>query len=228
MKKLLSAICVILLFSTIINAQGEVTEFMGIPIDGNPKEMVKALRQKGFRPTKTPNQLSGRFNGYESLVNIVENNGKVYRIVVYPSTVTRDIAQVKIDFNNLCYQFLNKQNYLPCAVDSIICPVYKDLAIPQDEDILYEMMVNYKKYTAAFYQLPVSRDSLLTERKGSRSLSILMSDNDGNPFDIMSTIDLMDKYSDRQVWFTISEYQGFYFVALFYDNKLNQSQGEDL
>lgn len=37
-----------------------------------------------------------------------------------------------------------------------------------------------------------------------------------------------DDLSKRLVWFTISKFNGEYYIAIFYDNEFNRAQGEDL
>lgn len=37
-----------------------------------------------------------------------------------------------------------------------------------------------------------------------------------------------DDLSKRLVWFTISEFNGDYYITMFYDNEFNRAQGEDL
>ena len=32
----------------------------------------------------------------------------------------------------------------------------------------------------------------------------------------------------RQVWFSISKFRGEYYITMFYDNKYNEANGEDL
>ena len=39
---------------------------------------------------------------------------------------------------------------------------------------------------------------------------------------------MLDEYSKNSVWFTISNYRGKYFITMFYDNKYNEANGEDL
>ena len=89
----------------IISAQTDVTTFLGIPVDGFKADMRKKLIAKGFTPT-TYNEdvLEGEFNGHDVYVHIVTNNNKVYRIMLADRNGT-DEAQIKIRFNNLCYQF---------------------------------------------------------------------------------------------------------------------------
>ena len=53
-----------------------------------------------------------------------------------------DESQIKIRFNTLCKQFENNQKYIGL----------ENQAIPEDDDISYEMTVHNKEYQAAFYQ----------------------------------------------------------------------------
>src|SRR5690606_26154941 len=62
-------------------------------------------------------------------------------------------GNIKIRFNNLCRQFQNNKRYIPASLLS-------DYALPDDEDISYEMLVNQKRYEAAYYQLPTTVDSV--------------------------------------------------------------------
>ena len=227
MKKIIAGI-IFVLVAICAYAQQDVTQFLGIPVDGPKSEMVKAFRRKGFRSSSQSDKLEGRFNGSDVILEIGENNNKVCRIIVYSATADKDIANIRIRFNNLCHQFLSKGNYLPCSTDSCMFPEYEDIAIPKNEDIRYEMRVNNKRYEAAFYQLPAPKDSLLKEIEPMKHVLITMSDRAGNKIDVASTLKLMDLYSKRSVWFKIEEYLGHYFIAIFYDNEYNRANGEDL
>ena len=52
-------------------------QFMGIPVDGTKSEMISKLRGKGFSYNRNTDELSGRFNGRNVILKVVENNGKV-------------------------------------------------------------------------------------------------------------------------------------------------------
>ena len=43
-----------------------------------------------------------------------------------------------------------------------------------------------------------------------------------------SLIAMLEVVSKKSVWFTISEFQGKYYISMFYDNVYNQANGEDL
>lgn len=227
MKKIIAGVIAILV-AICAYAQQDVTQFLGIPVDGSKSAMIKSLRKKGFKRSSKDDKLAGKFNGSDVILEIVENNNKVCRIIVYSSIADKNSTNIRTQFNNLCYQFLSKENYLPCPTDSCMFPEYEDIAIPSSEDIRYEMRVNNKRYEAAFYQLPAPKDSLLKEIEPMQHLLITVSDRAGNEIDVASTIKLMDKYSKRLVWFTIEEYLEHYFIAIFYDNKYNRANGEDL
>lgn len=76
--------------------------------------------------------------------------------------------------------------------------IFEDQTIPEDEDISYEMSVNNKRYQAIFYQHPVITDNL------------------------EQAID------NKRVWFMIAQSYGEYQIIMFYDNKYNEANGEDL
>lgn len=78
--------------------------------------------------------------------------------------------------------------------------------LSDDENISYEMTVNKKRYEAGFYQLNTKADA--TTETGE------VADSD---------------YLNRCVWFMISEERyGKYYICMYYDNKYNKANGEDL
>ena len=129
----------------------EVTQFLGIPVDGSKTEMIRKLQAKGFQRTGDAEfrgaDLEGEFNGRNVYIVVITNNNKVCRICVTDKYET-DEADIKIRFNKLCSQFANNPKY--------ISP--EDYTIPEDESIFYEMFVNKKSYEAAYYQRPLTSD----------------------------------------------------------------------
>jgi len=146
MKKLLLIFSLALAICTQTFAQQDVTKFLGIPVDGTKQEMIQKLKAKGF--TSNPYSkdfLSGKFNGQDVTVGLVDNNGKVYRVLVmFPTTKTE--SDIIIFFNNLYRQFSNNSKYKH-AFET-------DQTIPEGEDISYEINVKNKRYEADFFQLP--------------------------------------------------------------------------
>ena len=140
MKKLLS-ITMLLTFSIIVHAQQDVTQFLGIPIDGSKTEMIRKLKEKGYRNDPTTDALVGEFNGAKVNVFVVTNNNKVCRIMVADANNVDERA-IQIRFNRLCEQFANNPKYISL----------QDYTIPEDENISYEITVHKKRYEAVFYQ----------------------------------------------------------------------------
>lgn len=142
MKRFL-IVALILLLSATSFSQNNVTQFLGIPVDGTKTDMIQKLKAKGYTYNATHDVLEGEFNGQDVFIAIVTENNKVYRICVIDKNETSE-SQIKIRFNKLCNQFENNKKYLS---------VGKDQTISESEDISYEMLVHKKEYQAAFYQV---------------------------------------------------------------------------
>ncbi len=149
MKKLLFSV-VMLLFAFTVNAQTDVTKFLGIPVDGTKEEMLAKLREKGFRTSHDMGKdyLEGTFNGSEVYVAPVTNGNKVWRIAVIEKSRV-DEGQIKIRFNNLCHQFENNPKYSSLG---------EKQTLDENEDISYQMIVKNKQYQANFYPLPLNEN----------------------------------------------------------------------
>lgn len=78
--------------------------------------------------------------------------------------------------------------------------------IGESEDISYEMLVHKKEYQAAFYQVG----------------------NEGAASYYNKSSEEIEQLSQKVVWFKIEERYGKYFIAMYYDNYNNQSNGKDL
>ena len=146
MKRLL--LLLLLITSTSVFAQKEVTKFLGIPVDGYKSEMIQKLKAKGYRYNSATDYLEGEFNGMDVEIAVVTNNNKVYRIFV-ADKYSVDESQIKIRYNNLCYQFSNNSKYV----------TLKDYSISESEDISYELLVHNKAYQAAFFQILSDNDT---------------------------------------------------------------------
>ena len=234
MKRLLSFVIGILIMCSTVFGQSEGTlKFLGIPVDGSKSEMVAALKSKGFRYDSNSGFLVGDFNGRESHIGIVENHGKVYRVVVFDAN-TCDAGQIKIRFNNLIHQFENSNGKYYYIVQNEI--------IPEDEDISYEINVHDKQYSATFIYNPLYgndelRDRLVNEAVEEIKLSSekkgityeeFYSDKDLYNQLVSSVTDKIIQMSKGSVWFKIFEHYGKYYIGLYYDNLLNAPNGEDL
>jgi hypothetical protein len=212
MKKLfllLSLFCV----TAIVNAQNkDVTKFLGMRVDGTKSEMLGKLKIKGFRPTSFDSEiLVGEFNGYEVEAYVVTNKGRVWRIMLM-DVVGRNEANIKLRYNNLCDQFRNNEKYFSFPE--------RDQKIPEDENISYNMNVKNKRYQAVFYQMPEDLSKYSIE-----DFSGLSKESKADFLAMILGTNLIEK---KSVWFTIGEIRGDYYIIMYYDNRYNMANGEDL
>lgn len=227
MKKLLSLV-LLLACSAVSYAQNEVTQFLGIPVDGSKSEMIQKLKAKGFRYDSELDCLKGEFNGRDSYISVVTNNNKVYRIMVRDVTSSSE-SDIRIRFNTLCRQFENNKKYQSLSSESYI--------IPEDENISYEMSVNKKRYQASYFQIPEGGIDSTTIMKETQSFIFskysqeqLSSLTEEQTQELMTEVLLYmtEKFYNRSVWFMIDEMYGDYYILLYYDNGYNQADGENL
>lgn len=223
MKKLFSIAVLCLLSAVMFAQEKDVTKFLGIPVDGNKAEMIRKLREKGYRPTAYDSDvLEGEFNGADVHIFIGTNNNKVYRLMVAEANLV-DERGIQIRFNRLCRQFEDNPRYTP----------YRDnQTIPEDEDISYEMTVHKKRYEAAFYQNPEMSDSLalrkfLLERYSSEQIENA-TEEQKTKMSLEGFQFLLDRGTKKCVWFMIGRHINQYWINIFYDNKYNEASGEDL
>ncbi len=155
MKKIIAGI-ILVLVAICAYAQKDVTQFLGIPIDGSKSAMIQKLKSKGFRANSYKKDvLEGEFNGVDVNIHIATNGDKVCRIMVCDANPV-DERSIQIRFNNLCRQFEKNPKYMSIG----------DHLIPDDEDIAYGITVNNKRYEAVFYQYPAElSDTTLLRKK---------------------------------------------------------------
>ena len=206
-------------------AQNNVTQFMGIPIDGTKTAMIQKLKAKGFVYNQSEDVLSGQFNDHDVEISVVTNNNKVSRIAIFDKYST-DEAGIKIRFNRLCGQFEKNAKYISTH----------DQTIPEEEDISYKMLVDNKRYQALFYQKPITYDTLQIRQEVNKRIELKYSKEyiENNPEEVEKesiniaqdiVIDLLEK---TPVWFMIKDIYGKYKIYMFYDNEYNKSDGDDL
>mgnify|MGYP007048165971 CR=1 FL=1 len=231
MKKLLTLMMVVMV-SLSSFAQKDVTKFLGIPVDGTVAAMKQKLIAKGFSPMAygIDNQLKGTFNGEDVILSIVENNGKVWRIALVDIN-TRGETDIRIRYNNLCLQFLKNKKYINLQSED-------QYLIPDNEDISYEMTVKNKRYEAVFLQMQNDSATMAeavqkaicqkytqaqianpTEEQRADMIKIA---TEANFAAMEATV------SNRPVWFMIEDNYGKYSILMYYDNRYNQANGEDL
>lgn len=201
----------------------DVTKFLGIPVDGTKTEMKQKLIAKGFISKKFDDEcLEGEFNGQNVNVFIGTNNNKVFRITLADKN-TVDEAQIKIRFNRLVEQFENNKRYY----------AFGDYSLSDEEDISYEMAAHNKIYDAYYSQIPdfenidAQIQTAIEEKYSAEELKNPSETVKNDIANITEKIRLHEFYM-RLVWFRIQSYNGKYFISMFYDNKYNQADGEDL
>lgn len=218
-------ISLLFVFAVAAQAQKDVTKFLGIPVDGTKTAMINKLKAKGFTLQKgSTDELQGEFNGRDVLIFVQTNNNKVWRIALVDKNSTNE-TNIKIAFNNLCRQFEKNSKYGSLS---------EDQTIPGDEDISYNMSVKNKRYEAIFYQNTEMDSAAMAEYVQAATIE-RFGDKLDNPTDelrkeifefaINLIFDLKEK---KTVWFMIGEEYGKYKIAMFYENKYNQSDGDDL
>lgn len=212
-------IAILFLHFSVMFAQKDVTKFMGIPVDGTKSEMIRKLKAKGFTvdPYKK-DMLTGEFNGQNVNVFVGTNNNRVCRIMVADAKCVSE-TDIKIRFNNLCAQFENNERY--------ISGYDVKQTIPDDEDISYKMSVYKKRYEAVFFQKPENFQEDLMSYLKSKYTDEQISDMTENVQEAQLEY-LKRSVASKTVWFMIGEVYGQYCIYMYYDNKYNEANGEDL
>ncbi len=211
-----------------INAQKDVTQFLGIPIDGSKSDMVQKLKAKGFR-TNPYNEdvLDGEFNGVDVSVFIATHHDKVCRIMVRDANSV-DERSIQIRFNELCHQFENNSKYMTLGSGEFLIP---------DNENIYLGIKSHKRYEAIYYQKPseLPDTALMKEKLMSIFLEKYKPEELANLTEEMkweiaktSVKYMKELYFKKSVWFMISENFGKYYITMFYDNEYNRANGEDL
>lgn len=190
--------------------------------------MIRKLKAKGYTEhSYKPDVLVGEFNGRDVEVSVVTNNNKVYRIFVQDA-YTVDEYNIKIRYNTLCEQFENNKRYISMAIEGQF--------IPDDEDISDQMLYEDKRYEALYFQVPEQVDTLAVQTAlRERVLAKYTEEQLANPTSEMqeevlkATFDIaFEIYEKKYVWFTINKEGNRYRILMYYDNKYNEANGEDL
>lgn len=213
---------VLLIFPITLFAQKDVTQFLGIPVEGSKSEIIQKLKDKGFTSNLYKKDiLEGEFNGVEVNLHIVTNNNKVYRIMVAGVNKLSE-TEVRIRFNNLLKQFNSNKKYFPIPDTTLAKYMIQD-----DEDISYGLTIKNKRYEAVFYQKTLEYDSLETEMTNLYKKEKLNYEDKERLSLIMKK--MVDRSNfNKSVWFMISELNGKYSINIYYDNEYNKANGDNL
>lgn len=235
MKKILTVIVLLMLVGT-MQAQRQVTKFLGIPVDGTKAEMTSKLIAKGFTLKAIGNTefLEGEFNGAKVHLYIITHNNKVWRIMLCDAIPT-DEDNIKIRYNTLIRQFEANNKY-----ETII-------AVPIDESVrlLNAMMEDHKIFEAAFNQKEstVTKDGEASDNDTHTEITRTVTatrilgpsikerkeiDNATLSIGSEALKKIIQNQYQSPVWFRIVEGFGNYYITMYYDNKYNEANGEDL
>ena len=219
-----------LLLAVAAFAQKNVTQFLGIPVDGTKSAMIQKLKAKGYTYDASSDLLSGQFNGRSVYVKIATNNNKVYRIVVTDANTSSE-TDIRIRFNTLCDQFSKNEKYMPAD----FLGEYK---ISEDADISYEMSVKNKRYEASYFQVSKADQDTsgftqwavnrILEKYGDEGWESMDDKDRETALLTMAVLFMVEKIQHKSVWFMISRFYGKYSIVIYYDNELNKAHGEDL
>ena len=140
MKKIVLSIILCVMTFAAIAQDNKTIKFLGIPIDGNKKEMISKLQAKGYKYDAASDALFGEFNGTNAAIFVQTVNNRVWRIAIGDADMNSDEANIKIRYNRLFEQLSNNGKY----------EVADGSTLGEKEDISYEMIVHEKRYEAAF------------------------------------------------------------------------------
>lgn len=149
MKKALTLILLMFIGIATVQAQKDVTTFLGIPVDGTKAAMRQKLIAKGFKVVPGEDCLKGEFNGEPVYITIQTVKNKVWRLCVWDQN-NRTENQIIIRFNTLINQFENNPRY--CYFEG------SNTEIPENENLSYEISVKNKQYEACFFQAENEED----------------------------------------------------------------------
>lgn len=211
LRTIVSILLLIVTFPIMAQTDAElygVTKFLGIPVDGTKSEMMQKLRQKGFTYKIDKDLMVGEFNGIkDAAIAIVTNHDKVWRIAVIEPP--QDEYSVKRRWNVLCEQFEQNRKY-------IASNLLGDYELSDEEDVSLGISQG-KQYQASYLQsnIQVPIDSTLSETEQSAESQRRLR-----------------HLANCSVWMTIVkadlDYRNPYNIIIYYDNKYNQANGEDL
>ena len=140
MKKIVLSIILCVMTFAAIAQDNKTIKFLGIPIDGNKKEMISKLQAKGYKYDAASDALFGEFNGTNAVISVQTVNNRVWRIAIIDANANNDETNIKIRYNLLFKQLSNNDKY----------EVYDGSTLEEKEDISYEMSVHKKRYGATF------------------------------------------------------------------------------
>ena len=229
MRKILFIISIAILFSLKAFALFPITKFLGIPVDGSKTEMIEKLKAKGFTFLEEFDVLQGKYEGIDVNLRVITHNDKVFRIMVSDQK-PYDGATIKDRFNDLVHKFKNDKRFLD--FDSI-----NEFYIDDKVNLDHEILENRKEFQASFLiaDRPVTEYNktwlmrVANKELGNKYTADQMKHSTEAIDELCEVVSRLhaDALVKRRVWFNIGEFEGKYFINLFYDNANNQPDDED-
>lgn len=140
MKKIVLSIILCVMTFAAIAQDNNTIKFLGIPVDGDKKEMISKLQSKGYEYDAASDALFGEFNGTNVAISVQTVNNRVWRIVIVDADLISDETNIKIRYNRLFEQLSNNGKY----------EVAYGSTLDEKEDISFETTVHDKRYDAIF------------------------------------------------------------------------------
>lgn len=256
MKKIVTtilfALVAVITFAQASNATA--LKFLGFPVDGTKQQMIENLKSRGFSYNTFDDYLTGQFNGEYVQVLIHTNHSIVDRIVVvFPSTSSK--SEIKNRFNRLLRQFENNDKYFAFEKNEPI-PMNEDIAYELTvNDKLYQAGFYYvgdTPFEQTINNLCELVTSMLPEEQAAsivsdvntfmetpthenvwifEHLTELLLNAEWTPEKVAQFSSIANAVSsvyNSFVWFSIDNQGIDYNIDLFYDNRANMANGEDL
>ena len=98
MKKFLT-IALMLMLTARLSAQGGITTFLGIPVDGSKPHFIQKMKARGFRREAKDSNLTGMFEGRPVIAQVFTNKGRVYRVMITDMEATADVNEIVWKYN---------------------------------------------------------------------------------------------------------------------------------
>lgn len=252
MKRLILLLALAVL-SVSATAQNDDTtlKFLGFPVDGSKQQMIENLKSKGFSYNSFDDCLTGQFNGEQVEVYVHTNHSIVDRVMVsFPSTSSK--SEIKNRFNRLIRQFDDNGKYFSLGENK---PITMDEDIAYEiaaHDKQYQAGYYYGSLEQTINQLCDLATSLLSDKEAATFVSVMnslvrnpnektvdayaqqiqvLTDAEWTPDKAEQLTQITKKMSaikNSLVWFDIDKQGARYNINLFYDNRANMANGEDL
>lgn len=143
MKKFLT-IALILMLAARLSAQGGITTFLGIPVDGSKPHFIQKMKARGFRREAKDSNLTGMFEGRPVIAQVFANKGRVYRVMITDMEATADVNEIVWKYNCLIDSLRNSSEYTEYEWNHYI---------RETEAPFYEDYIREGYYYAEFFQV---------------------------------------------------------------------------